>query len=266
MEGAATTLNNIGDIDIVLGKYQDGIKSYNQSLFISRTGALLTQEADALKGISRFYIASKDWETALKGYTQALAISRHLKDRIKEATIVKQIGKIEAARGKKDTAREYYNHALALSRQLGYQREEADILYNQAILNYQQNNLSAATTEIYKAIEIIESLRTQIASQKLRQSYFANFQDYYELCIDILMQLHQHDDSQGYDVKAFNYSERARARTLLELLTEANVNIRQGVDPKLLQQERSLKQQLSTLDKWWVELLSSKNTTEDQKK
>ncbi len=264
-KGAATILNNIGNIDIALGKPQDALQSYKQALTISRAGAALAQEADALMAISSLYMASKDWETALNGYTQAFFISRHLNDFIKITTIIKQAGRIEAALGREDTAKEYYNQALALSRRLGSQKEEADILYNQAILNRQQNNLSAAKTEIEEAIEIIESLRTRVASKKLRQSYFASVQDYYALGIDILMQLHQQDISQGYDVLAFNYSERARARTLLELLTETNVDIRQGVDPQLLEQERSLQQQLNNLDEKWVELLSSQNTSEAEK-
>ncbi|HBL62875.1 MAG TPA: hypothetical protein DDZ80_32250, partial [Cyanobacteria bacterium UBA8803] len=44
---------------------------------------------------------------------------------------------------------------------------------------------------------------------------------------------------------------------LLELLTEANANIRQGVDPQLLAQERSLQQQLNDLDRRRYELTSS---------
>ncbi len=43
------------------------------------------------------------------------------------------------------------------------------------------------------------------------------------------MQLHQQNPNQGYDGEALHISERARARSLLELLTEATANIRQGV-------------------------------------
>jgi CHAT domain-containing protein len=77
------------------------------------------------------------------------------------------------------------------------------------------------------------------------------------------MQLHQQNPSQGYDAIAFHTSERARARSLLELLTEANANIRQGVDPKLLEQERTLQQQLNALERRRYEL-ASRQYTEQQ--
>ena len=39
---------------------------------------------------------------------------------------------------------------------------------------------------------------------------------------------------------AFEAAERERARSLLEMLAEARVDIRQGVDPKLLQREHEI--------------------------
>ena len=49
----------------------------------------------------------------------------------------------------------------------------------------------------------------------------------------------------GLAAAALEASERARARSLLETLGEARANIRQGVDPALLERERHLPQQLS---------------------
>src|SRR6185436_472561 len=48
-----------------------------------------------------------------------------------------------------------------------------------------------------------------------------------------------------YDAAALHTSERARSRSLLESLTEARADIRRGVDPELLAQERSLQQRLN---------------------
>src|SRR5208283_4489616 len=67
----------------------------------------------------------------------------------------------------------------------------------------------------------------------------------YELKIAILMQLDQQHKGEGYDARALETSERARARSLLDLLAESRANIRQGVDPQLLAQEQSIKQSLN---------------------
>ncbi|MFB8790533.1 MAG: CHAT domain-containing protein [Potamolinea sp.] len=74
------------------------------------------------------------------------------------------------------------------------------------------------------------------------------------------MQLHKTNPSLGYNAKALQASESARARSLLEILTEARADIRQGVDPKLLQQERSLQQQLNATEQSRVKLLNGQYT------
>jgi WD40 repeat protein/CHAT domain-containing protein len=254
--GAANTFNNIGDIQAATGQWESALDSYNKALIISRSAGDLTAEATALMGIGSTYIASKEWSTALNAYNQSLIIARHLKDKIKETTILNQMGKIHAALGDNSTALEHYNQALALAQQLGYKTEEANIHYNQAILNRQQNNLTAAKTDIETSIQIIEALRTQIASQELRQSYFARNQDYYQLYIDILMQLHQQNPSQGYDALALHASERARARILLEQLTEASLDLKANLDPALAAEEQRLTQALNAADQKRINLLN----------
>ena len=79
------------------------------------------------------------------------------------------------------------------------------------------------------------------------------------------MELHQRNPSQGYDKQAFNYSERSRARVLLELLTEANANIKEGVDPQLLAQEKSLQSQLDATEKQRLAIYNNPNSTPEQK-
>ena len=73
------------------------------------------------------------------------------------------------------------------------------------------------------------------------------------------MELHQQNPAKGYDGQALNISERSKARSLLELLAEANTNIRKGVNPELVIQEQSLQQQLDGIERRMVELLNKEN-------
>jgi len=143
---------------------------------------------------------------------------------------------------------------------VGDKTQQIVTLYNIASLESDRGNLKIALTQMEAAIKIIEELRTKITTQQLRTSYFATVQNYYKFYIDLLMRLHKTNPSQGYDAKALQASESARARSLLEILTEARADIRQGVDPKLLQQERSLQQQLNATEQNRVKLLNGQYT------
>jgi CHAT domain-containing protein len=162
--------------------------------------------------------------------------------------------------GEKQKALEFFNQALFLIRAVGNRGGEAKIIGNFAYLKRSQGNLTEALTDIEAAIAIIEDLRTKIDSEKLRQSYFAQNQNAYEFYIDLLMELHRQTPNKGYDLKAFNASERARARTLLELLTEAKANIRQGITPQLREKESNLQQRIDATATRQMELFSREHT------
>ena len=74
------------------------------------------------------------------------------------------------------------------------------------------------------------------------------------------MQLHKQQPNKGYNTLALQAAERARARSLVDLLTEANADIRQGVAPQLLEKERNLQQRLDANDKRRAQLLNGKYT------
>ncbi|MBD2166024.1 CHAT domain-containing protein [Calothrix membranacea FACHB-236] len=142
----------------------------------------------------------------------------------------------------------FYNNALSLLRAVGDRGGEATALNNIAYLERSRGNLQAARTNVEAAIKIIEELRTKIDSKDLRSSYFATQQGVYKFYIDLLMELHKKEPSQGYAALALHYSERSRARSLIELLNEANAKILKGANPELLAQERNLRQQIDAKD------------------
>jgi CHAT domain-containing protein len=76
------------------------------------------------------------------------------------------------------------------------------------------------------------------------------------------MRLHRVNPKEGYDALALRAAERARARALLDSLTEARAEIRQGGSPELLQRERALQQKLDNTAERQARLLSSTHTEE----
>jgi len=74
------------------------------------------------------------------------------------------------------------------------------------------------------------------------------------------MQLHQQSPSQGYDALALHISERARARSLLEQLIEASLNLKANLAPTLLAEEKRLTQALNAADQKRLNLLNSNSS------
>ena len=263
--GEALTLNNIGLVYSELGEQQKALEYYNQSLPLARAVGNRGGEALTLNNIGGVYSQLGEQQKALEYYNQSLPLSRAVGDRSREALTLNNIGFVYSELGEQQKALEYYNQSLPLARAVGDLGGEALTLNNIAYTKREQGNLTEALTNIESSLKIIESLRTKVASPELRTSYFATVQGYYQFYIDLLMELYKTQPKSGYDRKAFEASERSRARSLLELLLEANTDIRQGVAPELLQRERNLQQQLDALEKQRIEVLNRPNHTPAQK-
>src|SRR4029078_12879351 len=131
------------------------------------------------------------------------------------------------------------NEALPISREVGDRNQEAATLLGIARAEQTRGALPLAHQAIEQAIGVVEALRADIREDH-RASYFASQREYYDSYLDILMEQHWRNQYAGFDVTAFAVSERARARSLLDLLMESRADIRQGIDSSLLERERSL--------------------------
>jgi CHAT domain-containing protein/tetratricopeptide (TPR) repeat protein len=243
--GEATTLNNIGSVYSSLGEKWEALDFYNQALPPLRAVGDRRVEATTLTNIGVVLASLGEWQKAHYVYTQALGIHRSVGDRGGEAISLNNIGMVHYSLGDKQKALEFFTQALPLSRAVGVRSIEAATLGNIAHVKHSLGRFDESRSYVESALKIIESIRAGVISKELRASYLSTVQEYYEFYVDLLMEMHSREPNRGHDATALHVSERARARSLLESLIEARADIRRGVAPKLLAQERSLQQRLN---------------------
>jgi CHAT domain-containing protein len=257
-------------IQIDLSFIYEKLRDYPKVLAAAQRSLELSHGVDFESGpgyafllMSNVYLAQKEYQQALNASSQALQTFRQkLTLGSMDAIALSNMGKAYAGLKQYPKAIEIYSSALERMRKRGDRQGEARTLYLTAVTERDRGNLKAARTNIEAGLAIVEDLRTKVVDPQLRTSYFASVQEYYQFYIDLLMQLHKQQPKQGFDALALQASERARARSLLELLNEAHADIRQGVDPKLLEQEKTLQQQFSSLEKRRIQVLSGNPTPE----
>ncbi len=253
---AAITLNNMGYAYDSINERQRALGYYNEALQVFRTVGDRRMEAFTLNNLGVCYRSLGDKQKALDYFTRALSLRLAVGDRPGQAATLSDIGSIYDSMAQQQKALNYYNQALQLSRAVEDWEIEASTLHKIARVERNRGQLVQARADIEAALVIVEGLRTKIAGQELRASYFATTQQYFEFYIDLLMRLQRLDPNRRYGAMALEVSERARARSLLDVLTEARANIRQGVDPALLEQERALQQKLNTMAERQARLIS----------
>jgi len=259
--GEGYSLEYIGRIYSALGQRQKAIEYLKQALPLMRASSSTHGEAYIWNDLGLIYVAEGDRAQALDCFTRALKLSQDSYKDVEANTLI-NIGGIYAQSGDWQQAETQYNQALSTFIGLGHKGAEARTRYLIARLLWKNKNQIGAREQIEATLKIVESLQARIVSDELRYAYFTSVRDYYDLYLELLMSVHSQDPAAGFDRAALEVSERGRARSLLEMLTEARVDIRQGVDAALLKRERLLRQQLNDKAQRRVSLLSDKHSEE----
>jgi CHAT domain-containing protein/predicted negative regulator of RcsB-dependent stress response len=233
-------LNTIGEIHLLSSDHVRAISNFERTLALSRELENRHWEANSLRLLGLAYQSMGESGRAVTHFKASLAIRQTVQDRRFEAYTHGNLGETYQSQGKIDLALLCFKRGLKLSRAARDRAGEAMGLFNLARTASQQGELAEARQHIEQTLQIAESLRSAIESRELRTSYLASIQVYFKLHIEVLMQLHRRHPSERFDTLAFETSERARARSLLDSLIEAGVDVRQGVDSELLAHERQL--------------------------
>ena len=221
VDDKAGILVHIGQLSLTAGDAATAIKWFEQARNLKPSQARLT---DVLTNLGSALAVSGNSEQALRVYQTTLDIQTELKNKRGQALTLQKRGEAYMLQRKLQDALNDFKAALPLWQIVKDQRGEASTFNNIARVERARGNLSEALENNKEAIRIVESLRTGISSRQLRTSYFATRENYYELDIDLQMQLSKIGNRDRYVTGALEANERARARVLLEALHEAGVD------------------------------------------
>ena len=261
--GEAYTLLNIGRVYARLDDYQKALGYYSQAQTLQREIENSAQEAETLDEFGEAYAAAGQYDKAIEYHQQAVQIQHKIGNVRREAIAEKKLGDVYSRLGQVDKAQEMFTAALATFRNIGDLNGVAITLEGVARLEQKRGNLAAARKQIEESLALIETVRARSGSLQLRASYRAKVEDAYEFYIDVLMQQHAKDPAGGFDAEALQVSERGRARSLVERLNEARVDIRRGVDVSLIEKERDLTRLLNAKAQRELELRARKGNSDE---
>lgn len=260
--GQAVVLNNMALSYIELQDNEKALDHLRQSLSLRREAGDRAGEARTLNTIASIYNRQGDGKRALEILPQALALSQAVRDRQTQSAILNNTARAWETLGEPNAALDHYRQALSLSKEVMDREGQITQLGNIAKLQANQGNLAEARRYSEESLDLAESARTSIRGQDSRAAYFAKLQSRYGVYVETLMRMSQQRKDAGLDRAALQASERARARSLLEILTETRADIRQGVDSSLLELEQRLRAQLNTKARQQTNLLSGRHTPE----
>lgn len=283
------TLNSLGHLYVSLGHRDKAVEHLEQAVKLSRDAR---RKAAALNNLALVF--EKPDPAKARGYYQrALDLGREAGDREIQAKAIGNLALLDLEAGNASGAIELCGGALGLTEgdpaseshlrfvmgkawrrlgalepsrrelqaalQISRDRQDrvqtAKMIEQLARTELRAGELLRARKLLEEGIQLVESVRAEVVQEELRATFLASRQDAYRLHIEILMALHRAHPSGGHDAEALQASERARARSLLDILAQAAADVREGADPALIETERRLLAQIEDLEQRRLSLL-----------
>jgi CHAT domain-containing protein/Tfp pilus assembly protein PilF len=240
--GIAQMSNSIGDIYYRQGDNAQALERYRNSLAIREESGDKRGSATAMMAIGAVYASQGNHAQALEYYQKSLAIEEAIRDREGVANTLLKIGVDHKKQGRHSLALDFASRAAALARQIGEPAVLWEALANVGLAYRALNQSDQARLAFEEAIAVIETMRGQVAgSEQEQQRFFEDKLSSYHAMVDLLV-------AQNNPTEALNFTERAKARALLDLLYSGRVNITKAMSSQEQEQERRLRAELISLN------------------
>jgi CHAT domain-containing protein/Tfp pilus assembly protein PilF len=229
----AITSRNDADLNKALDYYKECLK-------ITKEKEDAKTEILALNNIGSVYSGQQRYEDAFKYFNEGLKKAEEAQDFEKMGTILTNIGIVNYNLENYDESLKYYEKAINLA--LGKDQILWETYMESARAYEKQNQLMKALENYKASIISIENIRSSIDLEDLRAKYLGTDKriDAYHYLINLLVTYPQSHPEKEYRLEAYNYLEKAKARSFLDSLVLSRIDINQGIDPKLLSREKEL--------------------------
>ncbi len=253
--GEAITLHNLGRVHAELEEWGAAMDLWTRALALRRQ--LRDRSGEATTLISMGRAAGRLGRPAARQHLEdALAILDEIDNPWRQAKAWWALGRILTISGEAEEAVSVLERSLRIFRAtvddvgegdalLALARAERSLAARQAAGRQAESRLAGAYAHATAALDLLETVRADVDSLGLRASFLSHHGEAFEFTVDLAMELDRRDPSAGWSARALEISERARARSLLDLLKESGAGLRHAVDSALVARRQELLERLN---------------------
>ncbi len=222
IEGLAGVYNNLGVVLQDAGREEKALEYFNNSLRIYEEKGDLSQVLPMLNNIGTVYFNMGDFNKAEEYHERGLRISRDLNEKNIEVDFLLNLANDQTLLGKLDDAKANYVAGYEVAKSLNNPELIWKITAGMAE-NYELRGEFEKAIELNDtALTILEGMREVLGKEEFKANFMAKERYAFEDIINMLRILHEKDITKGNDVLAFQYAERSKSRSLLDLLSESD--------------------------------------------
>ena len=263
-----------------LNEPEKGLHHLQEAVKLSENANIQTELASSLNNLGLIYRQQNDHQTALETFTRAQKLDESLKSlwglgydhrnigmsllalgKLKEAETqflkaeqisadihnvtnwvkaLLELGNVNHALHRPKQALEYYQRTFDLSQKHGIKEVEWRAAAGMGTVFREKQQMTESLSWLSTAVEVVEGMRASLKIDELRNSFQNNKLDLYRDIITLLISMNRTND-------AFNYLERSRSRSFIDLLGNQKISFKNEADQDTWTQINSLGSTLDSL-------------------
>jgi CHAT domain-containing protein len=282
MEG--DLLGSIGGVFATTNDYSEALAYYRKGLALNEQQGAKGKDSVSwmLEVIGEVEARQHDYDAALKDYRRSLILAEELGNKVYMADLQRDIGDVYERRHEPTAALDWHFKSLALAEQMKHQRLIGDVCNSLSADYYQQGTLdkalefaerashvardtgrrealiearmhagranralgqtAVARQAFEEAINTVESVRADVAGgEQEKQHFFETEITPYQEMVELLVE-------QNHSSEALRFAERAKGKTLLDVLHSGKIQITKAMTETERNQEREMEDKLVFLN------------------
>lgn len=216
----AAALHTLGLCRGKSGDHEQALKELRAALDVYRAAGDRSGEASVFRSLGQQLMALGRAVHAGPAFEDAREIARTIGRRPLERAATQDLAAALLEAGDLEGARARADQALAIATALDDPRARFEAHRGSALVARARGDHATTIHHVEAGLVQAEQLRAELISPNRRTTFFATVRDLYELAVDTHLARHRQSPDEGHAEAAFAWAERARARTLLELVDQ----------------------------------------------
>lgn len=216
--GQGSALIEIAKCQQLMERPEAAAQSYEKARRVFEALGDRAMVASALDGLGSAHAAAQRLETAIDYFKRAVALMRSVNETRQSSRVLSHLAQTHLAMGDTASARSAAREAVSMSRAAGDLSKEAQALFIWAEVDRADGALEEARVHVEQALAVDELVRSRAPGHDLRAMFFSGVQPRYGFYVDLLMDMEDSEPAAPFEQLAFEASEQARARVLLDAL------------------------------------------------
>ncbi len=233
----ATAYNNIGLVHRKEKRYPESIEFFKKALKMDEQLKSKWGQGYTHRNLGMSFLRMGQLETAKIHFSKAVELSREIGNRTNLVKAMLELGNLALEHKQWESAVSLFRETFELSNLINVKEVSWRALRGEGFALIQSGKNEQALASYKKAVSVVDALRAAIKVEEFQNGFLTDKQDVYKELVLLLLNM-------GKVKESFQYAERAKSRSFIDLLGNQKISLKDDVSRKLYEALKLQKQKI----------------------